>query len=168
MANAQFPKMSLFTVPFRHLHTYTSWKNVNVILLHYQKYVLLVNVRLIYLPEQKYGGVKNGMLYSENAKKHTKNLRLSISVTGKKPWVRQNPFCTSLQNKSTLFLHQRKHFGARYDALKGIPPNRRWSIQNFNKSIDRHSDKSDRPRKYLGNKENRTWKLSLKQCLGGA
>ena len=75
--------MSLFTVPFRHLHTYTSLKSVSVILLQNQKYVLSVNVRLIYLIEQKYGGVKNGMLYSENA--IIINIRLTISVTGKKP-----------------------------------------------------------------------------------
>ena len=34
-----------------------------------------------------YGGVKNGMVYSENAKRI--NIRLTISVTDMKPRVRQ-------------------------------------------------------------------------------
>ena len=50
---------------------------------------------------KSYGGVKNGMLYSENAK--IINRRLTISVTDMKPRVRQNRFGTSLQNRSSLF-----------------------------------------------------------------
>ena len=50
---------------------------------------------------KSYGGVKNGMLYSENAK--IINRRLSISVTYMKPRVRQNHFGTSRKNRSSLF-----------------------------------------------------------------
>ena len=50
---------------------------------------------------KSYGGVKNGMLYSENAK--IINMRLSISVTDMKPRVRQNHFGTTRRNRSSLF-----------------------------------------------------------------
>ena len=43
---------------------------------------------------KSYGGVKNGMLYSENAK--IINMRLTIFVTDMETWVRLNHFGTSL------------------------------------------------------------------------
>ena len=45
--------------------------------------------------------VKNGMLYSENAK--IINMRLTISVTDMKPSVQPNHSGTSLKNRSSLF-----------------------------------------------------------------
>ena len=50
---------------------------------------------------KSYGGLKNGMLYSENAK--IINRRLTISVTDMKPRCRQNHFGTSRKNRSSLF-----------------------------------------------------------------
>ena len=50
---------------------------------------------------KSYGGVKNGMLYSENAK--IINRRLTISVTDMNPRVRQNHFGSSRKNRSSLF-----------------------------------------------------------------
>ena len=50
--------------------------------------------------DESYGGVENGMLYSENAK--IINMQLTISVTDMKPYFRQNHFGTSLKNRSSV------------------------------------------------------------------
>ena len=71
--------------------------------------------------------VKNGMLCSENA--IIKFMRLTISVTGKKPRFCENPLGTSLKKKFkfifALIPIQREHYGVRYDANISIYPQNR-------------------------------------------
>ena len=59
---------------------------------------------------KSYRCVKNGMLYSENAK--IMNRRLTISVTDMKPSVLQNHFGTSLKNRSCLFSREKEFKGS--------------------------------------------------------
>ena len=52
--------------------------SVSVILLQYQRQVLSDNFRFIFQKDKSYGCVKNGMLYSDNAK--IINTQLTISM----------------------------------------------------------------------------------------